>query len=393
VAAQELANAEDGSKVKKRPVTRNLKADVLEAVKALSIVPFSKSAPCWLDGDEVDVREWIVTQSGMLNVTTREVWPANEEFFAVNALPFAYDENATCPQWLEFLSQLWPDDPQSIDTLQEIIGYLVTTRTEFQKMFMLVGPKRSGKGTIARIIREVCGPANIAGPTLSSLAEPFGLQPLLGKSVAIIGDARLSGRTDSSVITERVLSITGEDLQTVHRKHQTAVTDRLPVRFVLLSNELPKLDDASATLPSRMILLELVNSFYGCEDHTLTTRLMTELPGILNWALDGLRRLLQRKRFVQPEASQELIEELEAIASPITSFIRDCCQVGPSHEVLISDLYARFESWCKEHGRRAETEQIFGRNLRAAVPKIRGGQRRVMGIRPRFYFGIGLQGE
>jgi putative DNA primase/helicase len=308
----------------------------------------------------------------------------------VNSLPYDYDSAAACPQWLQFLAALWPDDRQSIETLQEVLGYLLTSRTDLQKMFFLIGPKRSGKGTIARVIRELLGPSNVAGPTLSSLADQFGLQPLLNKRLAVVGDARLGGRADASVITERLLSITGEDLQTVHRKHQTAVTDRLPVRFLLISNELPKLDDASATLPSRMILLRLRESFYGREDHTLTERLLAELPGILNWALDGLERLQARKRFIQPETSQDLLDAMEALASPITAFINECCIVAPDRSVPINTLYGRFKSWCEEHGRRPETEQVFGRNIRAALPTLECQQKRSCGTRQRIYIGLDL---
>ncbi len=56
-----------------------------------------------------------------------------------------------------FLKSLWPDDQQAINTLQEIFGYLITSDTKQQKIFSLVGPMRSGKGTIARILTALLG--------------------------------------------------------------------------------------------------------------------------------------------------------------------------------------------------------------------------------------------
>ena len=132
-----------------------------------------------------------------------------------------------------------------------MFGYLLLPITHLQKMFMLIGPKRSGKGTITRVLSAVVGRSNVAGSTLGSLTTPFGLQPLLNKIVAIIGDARLSGRQDTTIVVERLRSISGEDVQAVDRKHMTSFTGPLQVRFVLLSNELPRLNDASATLPTR----------------------------------------------------------------------------------------------------------------------------------------------
>ena len=98
------------------------------------------------------------------------------------------------------------------------------------------------------------------------LANNFGLAPLIDKPLAIISDARLSGRSDQAVIVERLLSISGEDILSVDRKHREPWTGSLPTRFLLLSNELPRLSDASGAMASRFVVLTLRNSFYGRED-------------------------------------------------------------------------------------------------------------------------------
>src|SRR5262249_23248106 len=159
------------------------------------------------------------------------------------------------------------------------------------------GPKRAGKGTIARVMRGVVGCHNVAGPTLGSLGTNFGLWPLLNTPLAIISDARLSNRTDQAVVTERLLSISGQDRVSVDRKHLTGVTVKLPTRLVVITNELPKLGDASGALAGRLIALRLGRCWFGNEDHTLTDRLLTELPGILLWAIEGWKRLRDRGRF------------------------------------------------------------------------------------------------
>src|SRR5262249_42855244 len=149
------------------------------------------------------------------------------------------------------------------------------------------------------------------------LGLSFGLQPLLNKTLATITDARLSGRTDLAAVTERLLSISGEDGQTVDRKHLSSVTCQLPVRFLILTNELPRLNDASGALVSRMIILPLTKSWYGKEDTHLTGRLLTELPGVLLWAVEGWRRLQKRGHFAQPASGQALVRSMEDLSSPI----------------------------------------------------------------------------
>lgn len=370
-------------------------SNILEAVKARSYLDPGFQAPCWLCGDELAPAETLVAlENGLLDINTRELHTHTPRFFNRNALPFRFDPRKT-PEpvlWPRFLNELWPDDPESIDVLQEIFGYLLTTETRQQKAFLIVGPKRSGKGTIARILRALLGDANVCGPTLAGLATNFGLQPLIGKMLAIISDARLSGRTDAAVIAERLLSISGEDAITVDRKHLPSWTGKLPTRFLILSNELPRLADTSGALASRFVVLTLERSFYGKEDPTLTDRLMAELPGIFHWALKGWDRLAERGYFVQPSASRDAIQEMEDLGSPISAFIRDRCEVGPGNEVGCKALYEVWRSWCQSEGRdHAGTAQTFGRDVRAAIPGVRVIQRRDHGLQVRYYEGVGLR--
>ena len=243
-----------------------------------------------------------------------------------------------------------------------MVGYVLAPDTRQQKILLGVGPRRSGKGTIGRVLRATIGRANVCGPTLASLSTNFGLWPLIGKSLAIISDARLGGRTDSQAVVERLLSISGEDCLTIDRKNLEPLTVKLPTRLMIFSNELPRLGDASGALAGRMILLRLKQSFFGREDTTLTDRLLTERPGILAWAIQGWQRLRTRGYFVQPTAADELLTELSDLASPVSVFVRECCNVGPEYEARRADLYAAYAEWAKEHGRdRIEDEIGFGR--------------------------------
>jgi putative DNA primase/helicase len=246
---------------------------------------------------------------------------------------------------------------------------------------MMIGPRRSGRGTIARIITALIGPANVCNPTLGSLATNFGLQPLIGKQAAIITDARMSGRSDLAQVVERLLSISGEDGQTIDRKHKNAWSGKLPTRFTFISNELPRLADASGALAGRMIVLRFTESFYGREDLGLMDRITPELAGILNWSIAGWRRLLNRGRFEQPKSGQELVEELADLASPVGQFVREECELDPHGEEVIKDLFNRWEKWCtKQNWEHPGTVQTFGRQLRAVVPQITRAQPRRGGI-------------
>lgn len=288
---------------------------------------------------------------------------------------------------------LWPDDLESTWLLQEWLGYLLLPDTSQQKIALLVGPKRSGKSTIARVLAQLIGPPNVCSPTLSSLALNFGLQPLLGKTVAVIADARLSGRMDTAVVVERLLSISGEDNQTIDRKHMSQVTGKLPVRFTIISNELPRLNDASGALVGRLLILRFTKSWYGNEDTRLTQRLLAELPGILLWSLRGWARLRDRGHFIQPAASARLVQQMQDLASPVGAFVRECCVLQPGACMPMADLYDRYAAWCVAQGRRQPDRLAFGRDLRAAVPCLGESRPRVGAQRIRMCEGIRIRRE
>jgi hypothetical protein len=163
--------------------------------------------------------------------------------------------------------------------------------------------------------------------------------------------------------------ITGEDAITVDRKYLPAWTGQLQTRFVIISNELPRLADASGALSSRFIVLLLENSFYGREDQTLAARLLKELPGILNWAITGWHRLISFGHFTQPKSALEAVQQLEELGSPTGAFIREKCEIGAGHTATIDQLFGAWCQWCQEQGRdKPGTKQTFGRDLRAACP-------------------------
>jgi D5-like protein len=151
-----------------RPVKPNasMVTNVLDGLRAASHLDGSISAPAWIRPvSNYPAEEIVACKNGLLHLPSGKIIDNTPEFFTYNALDFAYDPDAPEPrQLLDFLLQLWPNDQQSIATLQEIFGYCLTGDTRQQKAFLLIGPRRSGKGTIARILARLIGAGNTAAP-------------------------------------------------------------------------------------------------------------------------------------------------------------------------------------------------------------------------------------
>jgi putative DNA primase/helicase len=187
------------------------------------------------------------------------------------------------------------------------------------------------------------------------------------------------------------LSISGEDALTIDRKNLEPLTCRLLSRLMIFTNELPRLGDSSGALANRFILLRLTQSHLGHEDTGLTDKLLAELPGILLWAITGWKQLRERGHFRQPGAAADLIDDLNDLSSPVQQFVRECCLLGP-HQARVDDLFTAWRKWCDQVGRKEPgTEQVFGRDLLAAFPKLKRIRPREDGERVRGYEGIAVK--
>lgn len=395
-AAQRRQKVRDGAEaiVPFKP-TKAKVANVFDALKAEAFLPGSVIPPRWLDGaGPVPAHEIAACANCLVHLPTDRTFPHTPNFFSLNALPVPYLPEKGAPEQLHrFLDDLFDDDVERRDTLQEIFGYFLTADTRQQKIPYIVGPKRSGKGTLGRLFTGLLGPANVCNPTLASLQSNFGLSALLGKQLAIITDARL-GKADQHVVAERLLSISGEDGIDIDRKYTAPLTGvRLPTRFLIMTNELLRITDVSGALASRFIVIPLTESFYGREDLGLTDRLLGELPQVLNWAIAGWRRLQERGRFVQPSVALEAIQELEDLSSPVSAFLRECCEVGAAFQAECHEVYEAWQKWCKDTGReRVSNRETFGKDLRAALPGIKKPSNvRTDGGRVRVYNGLRLK--
>lgn len=352
-------------------------------------------APAWTftTADDPPADKIIAVQNGLLDLRDSTLYPPTPRFFTSTAVNAAWDPNAPPPTiWLAFLESIWGADRDACRALQQMFGLFLTTDTSYQKLFALIGPPRSGKGTIARILKALLGDDAVVNPTLQSLERPFGLAPLVGKTLAVIGDARLGGPTDQAQVVERLLSISGEDSLSIDRKNRDPINIRLTCRVLLLSNELPRLYDTSGALASRFVILCLNRSFLGSEDTQLERKLLAELPGILKWAVEGLEDLNEQGKFSRPASSDEAFAHLREISSPHSVFFEECCEFDPEERTDVKDLYDCFKVWCEASGREPENLQMFGRNLHTLFPEIRCLQYRIPGSKKklRAYLGIRL---
>ena len=366
----------------------------LKALKAAAAV--SGDIPRWRSPrpDDPPPGGLIVFPNGILDPTTRDFRRPTRRYLTVNAVDYDYNPAAPRPEnWLYLLKSQWSDDPESIQVVQEYYGYLLTQETKYHVALVPQGAPRSGKGIMLRTASALVGRANTCAPSLRDLGERFGLEQFINKSLAIIPEVKEGTNLNKGQIAETLLKITGEDTMSIDRKNRQAWTGKLKTRLIISSNQVLTFHDPSGAMLTRLIVLDMKHSFAGRENRGLEERIMGELPGICNWALEGLDRLTARGAFVQPASGRAALGVFRDLACPHKEFLEDCCILAPELKTRRKALFEAYLQWSREQNRRTDnvSQAVFGRDLRSAVrglgdTKIREGNSIV-----RYYTGIGLK--
>jgi putative DNA primase/helicase len=314
-------------------------------------------------------------------------------FFNTHSLPFAYDPTATCPMWEQFLNDVWGEDEEAKNLLMEYFGYVLSGDTKQQKYLSVIGPRRSGKGTINRILIALLGQNNVVSPQIEELCDTFALQSWLGKPLASFSDARLTGRNTTGVVSQ-MLRIVGGDPVTVNRKNKEALDVFLPTRIIMFSNEALQLSENSNALVGRMLMLQMTNSFYGKEDVGLYDKLTTELSGIFNMAMAANKRRLSRlgERFIQPSSAQDTLDMASEIANPLSTFIDDMLEIDTDGTIEKDDLFAVYRKWAMKQNLSVGTALSFKRRFISATQDkgVTSVRDRTTGSREYIYRGVKL---
>jgi putative DNA primase/helicase len=214
---------------------------------------------------------------------------------------------------------------------------------------------------------------------------------MIGKSVALIADARIGAQTNKARVTEVLLRVSGEDAMSVPRKNLSDWEGTLGCRIVFISNEPPSLNDPSGALAARWRVLQMHQSFVGREDRGLDAALEREMPGILLWAIQGARKLKDLGRIEQPMSAADTLSQMKRLASVVVAFVEDRCELKGDGIVSVDALHSCFLGWCRDQGLKNElSKELFGKELTTGfnAAGVRRVRKRADGDRSYHYQGI-----
>ena len=339
-----------------KALVSNVEAAV-ESYTAISSRTVSEM-PYWISGtpEGMPAGDCIAFKNVILNARTRATVPVTPDYFSVSNTGYEFEGNDAAPvEWLKFLRTIWGDDWSSAIELQKYFGYCLTADDRYHKALMLIGPPRSGKGTIMNTLRSILGGSNTTDTTMSKLGKGgFSYASLIGKSVAFLPDVVMPSNQDQvAAATEFLLSVSGGDHVAIERKWLGDWEGKLNTKFFMSSNSLPRFAGTSGGLASRLHVLSMTRSFEGHEDRTWAAKIALERNQIMNWAILGLE-LLEEHGFTPTEGGLEAAEDIRSSSEPLYAFCREYVEpAGPDSKITLKDLYKNWKQWCEETGHKA----------------------------------------
>jgi len=290
-----------------------------------------------------------------------ELLPHTPDKVFLIKLPVAYDENADCPKIKEFIHQIVREEDISI--IQEMVGYCLWKRYDIDKAILLVGDGANGKSTLLELIIKLLGKQNVSSIALQDLENNrFAKAELYGKLANIYADLPDKALTHTGIFK----MLTGGDLISAERKFKGHIKFVNHAKLIFSCNKVPEVKDDTNAFYRRWIIINFPNKFEGknADPHVLE-KISTpdELSGFLNWALDGLKRLLKNGRFSHSKTTKEMREQYIMSSNPVLAFVEKC--VEPDSEAWIEkdELYLAFCNFCKDVGLPIKAKNVFAREL------------------------------
>lgn len=288
----------------------------------------------------------VPVENGCVDIRQFELKPHNEKHYLESVIPHRFDKEATCPTWERCLDQWFGDDEAKRKCLQQFFGYVLMPHAKWKKALILYGESNTGKSVVGRVLRDLVGQDKTCGIPIDDMGDPKGLAPIKGKQLNLLpeldGGALIKDGGFKSLIS-------GGDTIMINEKYKPQMQYKPFAKHVFITNTLPAINDRSNGTYKRLIVLEFTRVFNDkTQNNNLSDLLVSELEGILQWALIGANEIDSLDGdFIEPEVSRQILEAHKKDGNELSWFVEDCLQRCEASNELFSDVYDRYVRWNK----------------------------------------------
>lgn len=352
------------------------------------------------EADEFGVETgFVAVENGLLDLEDAAdgegrdaIRPLRPDDLALTRLPVEYDPDAEIGEWAEYVAE-WAEDGKA-DALQEYVGYcLEVGAMPIHRALLMVGSGANGKGTFLKVVRALLGGENHTSIELQTLANERDAVADFYGALANIDDD-LSSRSLGKGLGMFKKLVAGDHVR-ARRLYEDGFQFQATGKHLYAANEVPEVEvpEGDDAFWRRWLLVEFPNHYAKGERDTELGDRLTEpdaLSGVLNWAIEGRRRLLEQGYFTnEAEYGQQKRERWQSWGESVDKFIAECTERDPDADrITTGDAHRRYAAWCRENREDPIGQQEFTRKMK--TEDFDYGRHRIDGKTERGYKALGF---
>lgn len=292
-----------------------------------------------------DTKNKINIANGVLDFKENKLYPSSNKFLFKYKIPIKYDSEAKCTRWDKFLDETFEGDKQLIDLVQDLFGYTIMGDNPFlHRVFILYGDGRNGKSTMLDVLKDLIGYENFSAVSMADIHKPFSAVMLDGKLANIVGETSID-----NISNEAVKAIAAGEPIIAANKGKDEYKFNPTARLIFACNNLPKFGDNSVGILDRLVFIPFDRYLKTSERDTLIgQKLKAEYSGILNWAIVGLKRVLDTRKIHSALKSDEVKEDYRRSSNKIYDwFLHKITYTHLDSDFIPTDtLFDNYTDWC-----------------------------------------------
>ncbi|MGG0219194.1 phage/plasmid primase, P4 family, partial [Bacillus mycoides] len=318
---------------------------------------------------EFDKHKYLLNvENGIVDLKTGKLQQHDREIKLTKITNISFDENAKCPTWLTFLDQIFLGDKTLIEYMQRLIGYSLTGDISEQIMMFLVGGGSNGKSTFINIIKDIMGDYGKQAKSDTFIKKKeSGANNDIARLVGSRFVSAIESEEGEKLADSFVKQITGGEPVLARFLRQEFFEFIPEFKVFFTTNHKPIIGGLDEGIWRRVKLIPFnLNLPAHKRDKRLPEKLSLEMPGILNWAIEGCMKWQQdglKEPKVVAEATGKYKDDMDILAP----FLDEVCYVDEreNESIMIEakELYNVYERWCFNSGERSLGNRSFYRML------------------------------
>lgn len=305
-------------------------------------------------------------QNGVIDLRTGAL--AEPTQIVTKRLGAALIVGSKCPRFESFLRDIFDNDEEKIAFVQRAVGYTLTGSVAAQVMFVAIGSGANGKSTLIKIVQALMRDYGTSLPPHTLMVAKYGndktddLAMLNGRRFVSVSE----GEAGSKLAVAKIKRMVGSDVISCRPLYRDYFDLKPEFKLWFQTNDLPQISGGDEAIWRRIHVIDFPVSFSPDQrDAGLYDKLAAELPGILNWALEGVRQIGDMQGdFLKPPASvTDATRQYRDTNDTIGEFINTCCEKFEDAFVMSNALYAQYELWMRSSGIDPVSNIVFGKEL------------------------------